>query len=305
MENNKVLVSVYCLAYNHEKYIRDCLDGFVKQKTNFKFEVIVHDDASTDGTADIIREYATQYPDIIKPIFQKENQYSKGIDIETKYILPILKGKYIAVCEGDDYWCDECKLQKQVSFLETNGDFIAIVHPTKVYNYLTKEESLLKAYDRDCVVGVRDVISVFIPLFHTTSVVYRKSAAPKIFEMKEMSWDYSKLVYLAVTGNIYYINDVMSVYRTQLPNSWTAVNSVKKDRKKNLRFQKDMIVALDFCNKYSQYKYDRFIDKSILNFEYQIWRAEPYFKLLFNPRLYKIGRLRTIKMIFRCLFSFK
>ena len=79
MENNEVLVSVYCLAYNHEKYIRDCLDGFVKQKTNFKFEVIVHDDASTDGTADIIKEYAAKYPDIIKPILQKDQNSSRRI----------------------------------------------------------------------------------------------------------------------------------------------------------------------------------------------------------------------------------
>jgi glycosyltransferase involved in cell wall biosynthesis len=104
---DEIMVSVSCCAYNHEKYIRKCLDGFVRQKTNFKFEVIVHDDASTDNTAEIIREYEKLYPNIIKPIYQKENQYSQGISIKKQYMLPKLQGKYIATCEGDDWWIDD------------------------------------------------------------------------------------------------------------------------------------------------------------------------------------------------------
>ena len=111
--DSEIKVCVYCLAYNHEKYIRDCLEGFVNQKTNFKYRVIVHDDASTDGTQDIIKEYATKYHDIIVPILQTENKYSQGISIIETFIKPLLIGKYVAVCEGDDYWCDENKLQKQ------------------------------------------------------------------------------------------------------------------------------------------------------------------------------------------------
>lgn len=95
MMNDEIMVSVICTAYNHEKYIRQCLDGFVMQKTNFKYEVIVHDDASTDNTAEIIREYEKKYPEIIKPIYQKENQYSKGVSIG-KIIYPLCQGKYLA-----------------------------------------------------------------------------------------------------------------------------------------------------------------------------------------------------------------
>lgn len=116
--SNEVVVSAYCLAYNHEKYIKSALEGFVSQKTDFKYEVFVHDDASTDKTADIINQYAKRYPNIIKPILQKENQYSKGVDISQEIIFPRMKGKYVAICEGDDYWCDNNKLQKQVDFLE-------------------------------------------------------------------------------------------------------------------------------------------------------------------------------------------
>ena len=102
-------VSVICLAYNHEKYIRKTLEGFVAQKTNFSVEYIVHDDASTDSTASIIQEFEEKYPDLIKPIYQKENQYSKGVAI-TRNLQMQVQGKYIAFCEGDDYWIDEYKL---------------------------------------------------------------------------------------------------------------------------------------------------------------------------------------------------
>ena len=107
---DKPLVSISCIAYNHESYIRQCLDGFLMQKTTFSFEILIHDDASTDNTTDIIREYERKYPDIIKPIYQKENQYSKGIPISATFNWPRAKGKYIAMCEGDDYWTDPLKI---------------------------------------------------------------------------------------------------------------------------------------------------------------------------------------------------
>src|SRR5690625_2515156 len=97
------------------------------QKTTFPVELIIHDDASTDSTTDIIRDYESKYPHIIKPIYQEENQYSKGIKIGVKYIHPQIKGKYYAICEGDDYWIDPLKLQKQVDILEGN-DEVGIVH---------------------------------------------------------------------------------------------------------------------------------------------------------------------------------
>ena len=114
------LVSIVTLAYNHGKYIRQCLDGFVMQVTDFPFEVIIHDDASTDDTAEIIREYERKYPNIIKPIYQTENQYSKGVAIGTTFLYPKVQGRYIAECEGDDWWTDPNKLQKQVDYMESH-----------------------------------------------------------------------------------------------------------------------------------------------------------------------------------------
>lgn len=116
------LVTIRCLVYNHEPYLRQCLDGFVMQKTDFPFEAIVHDDASTDRSAEIIREYAEKYPNIIKPIFETENQYSKRNGSIRRIMNEHTRGKYVALCEGDDYWIDPYKLQKQVDFLERHPD---------------------------------------------------------------------------------------------------------------------------------------------------------------------------------------
>lgn len=119
--NQEIMVTVQCLTYNHAAYIKQCIDGFLMQKTSFKFEVIVHDDASTDGTTEILKEYASKYPDIIKPIIETENQYIK-VGFSGIFTLMNQKsnGKYIAYCEGDDYWIDPYKLQKQIDILEAD-----------------------------------------------------------------------------------------------------------------------------------------------------------------------------------------
>ena len=131
---NTPLVSIICSTYNHGLYISQCLDGFLMQKTNFPFEILIHDDASTDNTPDIIREYEHNHPQVIRPIYQKENKYSKKEDIFAKYQCSRVRGKYIAICEGDDYWIDPLKLQKQIDFLEKNPDYGMIYTTSKVYN---------------------------------------------------------------------------------------------------------------------------------------------------------------------------
>ncbi len=119
------IVSISCITFNHANFLRECLDSFLMQKTTFPIEILIHDDASIDGTIDIIKEYESKYPEIIKPLIQSENQYSKGArGIMATYNFPRAKGKYIALCEGDDYWTDPYKLQKQVDFLEKNPDYV-------------------------------------------------------------------------------------------------------------------------------------------------------------------------------------
>lgn len=141
--DDSIMLTIHCLVYNHESYIRQCLDGFVKQKTNFLFEAIVHDDASTDHSVDIIREYAQKYPNIIKPIFETENQYSKQNGSIRKVLDVHTKGKYVAKCEGDDYWIDPYKLQKQVDFLESHPECVYSCHRYYIYSEYTKEKYLM------------------------------------------------------------------------------------------------------------------------------------------------------------------
>lgn len=133
-KDENILVSINTLTYNHEKYIAQCIEGILMQKTNFAFELLIHDDASTDNTAAIIKEYEKKYPKIIKPIYQTENQWSKGIKIAATYQYPRVKGKYIALCEGDDYWIDENKLQMQVDFLENNPEYTMCFHNANILN---------------------------------------------------------------------------------------------------------------------------------------------------------------------------
>ncbi len=122
-EHLKPLVSICTLIYNHEQFLPQYFKGILMQNTNFNFEVLIHDDASTDNSSKIIRKYQKEYPSIFKPIIQTENQYSQGVDINLKYNFSRAQGKYIALCEGDDYWTDPLKLQKQVDFLESHPEY--------------------------------------------------------------------------------------------------------------------------------------------------------------------------------------
>lgn len=127
-----IKVSVFCCAYNQERFIRKTLDGFVMQKTDFPFEVLVHDDASTDNTPNIIKEYAEKYPDIIIPILSSQNHFRAGINTTNVEFLPRMRGEYVAHCDGDDYWVDENKLQKQVDFLDSHPEYIICATRAKI-----------------------------------------------------------------------------------------------------------------------------------------------------------------------------
>ena len=132
---NAPLVSICCLTYNQALFIQKCLDGFLMQKTDFPIEILIHDDCSTDGTTEIIREYEAKYPDLIFPLYEEENQYQQGKAAEIDfYNYRRARGKYIAYCEGDDYWTDPLKLQRQVDFMEANPEYSVCFHDCTVFN---------------------------------------------------------------------------------------------------------------------------------------------------------------------------
>jgi len=268
------MVSVCCLTYNHEKYIRDALEGFVMQNTDFSYEVFVHDDASTDGTAAIIKEYAEKYPDIIKPILQEENQRSKGVKIISTYIAPLAKGKYIAYCEGDDFWCNSYKLQKQIEFLEAHPEYSACVHNTTCVNCVTGKENLHCNFSDNRTLETEEIIQYKWRAFHLSSVVHRKEflIRPKAFYAKGFG-DYPMAVYLSMVGKIYYFNDAMSVYRyLSNKNSWSykhdmAVGAGKDAVIENMLNENSMLKEID---QYSEGKYRVTIDKVIRENEFTV-----------------------------------
>lgn len=212
-EGQKPFVSILCDTYNHEKYIRETLEGFLKQRTEFPFEIIVHDDASTDNTSAIIKEFAEKYPQIIKCILQKENQYSKKVNFWSDITFPKAQGKYIALCEGDDYWIDESKLQKQVDFLENNPDYV--ITWTDFYN--KKEDELVP---NDYINTLPEVYTIdFDTLFnpyctYTLTCVFRKDAVDPL-DYKKFKYGKDNTLYsLALcNGKGAFMNFQAAVYR--------------------------------------------------------------------------------------------
>lgn len=225
--NNKPLVSVCCITYNHAPYIQQCIKGFLIQKTNFSFEIIINDDCSTDGTTEILKQYADKYPNLIRLVLHDENQYSKGIrSILATFVYPLAKGKYIALCEGDDYWTDPLKLQKQIDMLEKN-DSVSLVY-TAFKTVDDKGNDLYrKSYEKFM---KRSYSGNNLPeLFNmnyilTCTVAYRKELI-ETREFKEGSkLDYGIFLAAASYGDFCYINDKTASYRLN-PNSLTATKN--------------------------------------------------------------------------------
>ena len=177
---NQVKLSVLLLSYNHEKYIKQTLDSIISQKTNFRIKIIIHDDASTDKSQDIINEYISKYPELITGILQEENQFSKGANIFSDFMRQYIEGDYVAYCECDDYWIDEYKLQKQVDFLDAHPDYTACMHNCIMVNQDNEEI--------DC------VYSIYAPYkTHTYSLTrlalnnsFPGQTASKVFRSKYM-----------------------------------------------------------------------------------------------------------------------
>ena len=220
------LVSIRCTVYNHEPFLRQCLDGFVMQQTSFPFEAIVHDDASTDASAAIIREYAEHYPDIIKPIYETENQYNKhdgSLDrIMDAAVHP--DSKYIAYCEGDDYWTDPQKLQLQVDFLESHPDYYMTCHAFKFYYEDSKEFKPHKFLDKLPLTKYRgkeyctpSIDDFFNSTWFTQilSIVRRKQDFISQSKRKRYNqfYDYIACYYMLRAGECAVFKDVMGVYR--------------------------------------------------------------------------------------------
>lgn len=296
VKDDNVMVSVCCLAYNHEKYIRHTLEGFVNQRTNFKYEVIVHDDASTDKTKSIIEEFCREYPNIIKPIFQVENQYAtKGIVTIDECMYSKVNGKYVCYCEGDDYWCDDDKLQKQFDVLEDHPECSICVHKVQCINEddsdnggvipegqyqikegIVDEEMICKAF------WIREGYP-----FHTSSYFVRRGVVERLLRDRIPTFSYfnGDMNILRVSfceGKFYYIDRVMSKRRLLSIGSWNSRQRLLPREEKVVYAKKQLQGELAFSG-YTHHKYANYVKiaiaKNVLWWgKYDIRRAQEVVK---------------------------
>lgn len=306
----EIAVSVCCLVYNHEKYLAKCLDGIINQKTKFKFEVLIHDDASTDNSRKIIESYAKKYPEIIKPIYQTQNQYSKNVNINFVYQYPRVKGKYIALCEGDDFWIDEYKLQKQYDCMEKNVHCSLCTHIVKgvdIFENTISKTFPINSFSNNILKAdeiIKHICTIESYPFQTSSFFYRSKYIKELilneiptFMKLVKSGDMTHLLYLISKGDIFYIDEVMSCYRIGTEESWSM--RMKHNHSLRTQHQNNYILALQEYDKYTNYKYTDIIQLDIKQRRFSIFKEEFNLKMMKSNQYRKMyDNLSLIEKIF-------
>lgn len=247
-------VSIICCTYNDEQYIRDALNSLLAQKTNFPIEILIHDDASTDNTADIIREYEKTYPQIIKSIYQKDNQSSRGIEVQ-QINYERARGKYIAICNGKDFWIDEYKLQRQYDYLEKTKKCVLSVHAGKLVDINGKHLNDICAPSKmNRFYNTPELIQGDSGLFVTNSMFFRANIVknrPSLFINGPVT-NYVLFLYLSLFGQVHYMRDVMSCQRVGVPEYSMTAQVASIDTEKQ-HFQKigEWLLQFDEWTNYS------------------------------------------------------
>ena len=262
------IVSIGCLTFNHEAYIRVALESFLAQRTTFPIEIIVHDDASTDRTAAIVDEYLVKYPNQFVWVAQNENQYSKGVrGITARFVFPRARGRYIALCEGDDYWTDPLKLQAQVDFLEAHPEFWGVFHETHQIDADGRVTRVFADTAPD-VMTAEDTLAMYAP-FHTSSLLFRNQlgSLPDWY-YTVVSGDMALFSIIASHGPLKKLPGVMSVYRkhahgiTSLPGT-------------NHRFNEQRIELIQHLDAFHGFQYSVKARKVIAAHQKLIAKAQP------------------------------
>lgn len=238
--DEKVVVSICMLAFNHEEYISDAIEGILSQKTSFAYEILVHDDASTDRTTQIIREYSKKFPRLIRPIYQRQNQWSRGVNPSVFFNYPRALGDYVTWCEGDDVWTDASKLQSQIDILEREKGIDLCFHPAIIENCVDPSRGghLVGSYLE--VSGTVDFEDIFLRRFGmipTASCVVRRSIMEQLAAFMGprpylTSGDVHMQTLGALRGGAYCLSRVMSTYRLGTSSSLT--RGILSDAEKNV-----------------------------------------------------------------------
>lgn len=257
------LVSIVCVTYNHVSYIRCALDGFLMQKTTFPVKILVYDDASDDGTAEIVREYEERYPERIEAILSKENMYSKVDNFPVNLpnmIKHYINGKYIALCEGDDYWTDADKLQLQIDYMETHPECCLTAHASKQINCRNNEEHGFHPYTESRYLSGDEVILQKNGNLSTASLVMRREVyfRGSDYPISDVG-DVSIQLHAIMLGKVYYFDREMSVYRFMHSNSWSS--RVSGQALLSAKHRMHMLSFLEEYDVYSSHRYHESIRK--------------------------------------------
>lgn len=253
-------VSIWCSTYNHEPYIRDALDGFIKQKTNFDYDVVIYDDASVDDTADILKEYANKYADIIKLYLSDHNRWREKDRRLFFYRIKqdALKGKYVAYCEGDDYWTDENKLQLQVDYMDAHPECMMYIHNAEWKDYSNNTTRMGNPFDvsGENDVTLEDLIEQKKGHPPTASFLFRRELLEKDFFFFDAPvGDYTLLLCAATYGRVHYNSKPMSVYRYKTPGSYS--DTYQKDPVFYSYYSLGFICFLYQYNQYTEKRYEK------------------------------------------------
>ena len=262
--DNEIMVSVLIATYNHEQYIGKALEGALNQKNDFRYEVIVHDDASTDHTREIIKEYERKYPDKMRTIFQTENQFGK-CHIASKYLYPQIRGKYFALLDGDDFWIDKNKLQTQIDFLERNSEYSMCIHNAYRLNNETGEQHPLDTFPKDGTYSQeKQILSGLGSDFPAcSSYVMRTDLLWKMpdFFCQSNVMDYPLRQYYANVGKVYYFAKPMSVYRVSVSGSYMKMVADNQSFYNN--YTLEMINFFEKFDDYTEKKYHEILKRKI------------------------------------------
>lgn len=227
------LVTIRCSTYQHGAFIERAIQGFLIQRTNFPVQIIIHDDASTDGTAAIVRSYSERYPQLITSILQSKNQYSQGTKPMT-FIRPLIKGQYIALCEGDDYWTHPDKLQLQADYLDTHPEVVLVfhdVHSVNAEDQLVSESKINAERPKgqaQQLPSLVEICSAFIP---NLSTLKRNIEIPRLSpEDKIRSGDIFIFAMLADHGEFHQVGGTMGCHRVHQAGVWSSLSSEQKHR---------------------------------------------------------------------------
>lgn len=257
MAGKDIKVSICCLVYNQAQYVEDMLQGIFMQKVDFDYEVIIHDDASTDGTIEILKKYKERYPDIIELLLEEENQYSKGVIISKNILYPCVRGKYMILLEGDDYWIYEGKLQAQYDLMEAHPEVSLCYHNALVHDMDRDEMHLCIYKQKSGYISDSDIICANHGWYPTASLFCRSAYLIGQPDLLSATGDEGIRTYMACRGQVYFIDRVWSVYRQFIEGSFN--DRYRKDIGLARNYNKKLIrYFLDF-NEYSGKRFEKYI----------------------------------------------